>query len=712
MAACAALVGLASRVTAQTQAAVTVSAGATTADRIVPGAKLAVPITLDLTAGGGFVRSIAARFAWDPGVIALDSITPGSFAPVSADMRTAPVGTLLLAATAATDVRETASLATLYFTGVARGGTRITVTPTTGASTLGVIVNGQLVGRGEDICVAPHALWGDADGDGTVTIIDAQQIARSTVGAPVIDQAALSANGDVNADSTVDILDAQGIARFAVHLDAPARVGVDQGEAPTVASIAVNHSTVTVSLTQTTALLATPSDADGFTVVGCQPVTWSSSNPSIARVNEVGKVTGVAAGTATITARSGSATATSVVTVTAPDATAVLTRLRNITAGGITTVDGIWLLGGLMTDEWKSSDTFTQRNAIDQRAVADDDLLVRNNLRELLHAISDARTVAETLNGTGTDFGTFGQMLFVEGYAELMLAEAFCSGVSITSRVGSLLVEGPQVTNADIFARAIAHFDSAIAYGTAGGATVVVNDAHIAKGRALVGLGRFVEARAEAANVATQFVDLSTVAGTESNKIWLLNNSQKRYTVGDDLDVAGRIANALDFASAADPRLAVFGSSTGTSPAGLGFDGTTNFVSATGFTQTGRTPLLMGQDARLIEAEAALNVNDLAGMTAILNSLRASLSMPPLTAPTTLDTALDLLFRERAFWTFGRGQRLGDLRRLVRVYGRAPSAVYPAGTFFKGGAYGTALNFPATVDEDGNTGLACFDRNP
>ena len=39
--------------------------------------------------------------------------------------------------------------------------------------------------------------------------------------------------------------------------------------------------------------------------------------------------------------------------------------------------------------------------------------------------------------------------------------------------------------------------------------------------------------------------------------------------------------------------------------------------------------------------------------------------------------AVTLFFREKAFWTFGRGQRLNDLRRLMRQYGRTEDKVFP-----------------------------------
>src|SRR5262249_50053404 len=104
-----------------------------------------------------------------------------------------------------------------------------------------------------------------------------------------------------------------------------------------------------------------------------------------------------------------------------------------------------------------------------------------------------------------------------------------------------------------------------------------------------------------------------------------------------------------------------------------------------------------------------------------LNALRAapqslgSISSPVmtnLTAPTTKDAALDLYFREKAFWAFSRGQRLGDLRRLIRQYGRPQNRVFPVGSFFKGGNYGTDVNFPVHVDEQNNPEFkGCADRN-
>src|SRR5207247_6433515 len=61
---------------------------------------------------------------------------------------------------------------------------------------------------------------------------------------------------------------------------------------------------VTVSAGSSLPLTATPKDANGNPLVG-RTVTWQSSNTSAATVNGSGLVSGVAAGSATITARSG-----------------------------------------------------------------------------------------------------------------------------------------------------------------------------------------------------------------------------------------------------------------------------------------------------------------------------------------------------------------------------------------------------------------------
>ena len=87
--------------------------------------------------------------------------------------------------------------------------------------------------------------------------------------------------------------------------------------------------------------------------------------------------------------------------------------------------------------------------------------------------------------------------------------------------------------------------------------------------------------------------------------------------------------------------------------------------------------------------------------------------VPPVPTPATKDAAIDVLFREKAFWQFARGSRLGDLRRLIRQYGRTQDQVFPSGTFHKEGRqYGSDVNLPVTDTEKTNPNFTgCIDRS-
>ena len=80
-----------------------------------------------------------------------------------------------------------------------------------------------------------------------------------------------------------------------------------------VTSVTVSPSSATVNVAWSTTLSATARDGNGNPVQGAQ-ITWSSSDPAVATVSN-GVVTGVAPGSVTITATSGSATGTASITV-------------------------------------------------------------------------------------------------------------------------------------------------------------------------------------------------------------------------------------------------------------------------------------------------------------------------------------------------------------------------------------------------------------
>jgi len=402
-----------------------------------------------------------------------------------------------------------------------------------------------------------------------------------------------------------------------------------------------------------------------------------------------------------------------------------ISRIRGVTAGN-GAGDSPWMFAGLITDEWKSSDTFSQRNETDQRSVQDNNANLDPIVRDLHRVRTSAREAIVALTTYApTPAANIGQMFMSMGLAELYLAEWFCNGTPIGDASTGTPTSTAPLSNADVYNLAVAHLDTALANSTATDAfsVSVKNAAAVLKGRTLIELGKFPEAAAAVASVPTSFQMLATFSLTSgSNQIWSLGQSAKRWTVGDSFDVTGIIKNSLPFASAKDPRIPVTGTTLGTSPAGRGFDGATNLVYTTLWARTDPTPIVSGLDARLIEAEAKLRASDIASMMTILNALRGAAQnlgavttpvMAALSTPTSQTDAVNLFFREKAFWTFGRGQRLGDLRRLIRIYGRAAdgSDTFPSGAFFKGGTYGTDVNFPVTVDEQNNPEFkACTDR--
>jgi hypothetical protein len=152
----------------------------------------------------------------------------------------------------------------------------------------------------------------------------------------------------------------------------------------------------------------------------------------------------------------------------------------------------------------------------------------------------------------------------------------------------------------------------------------------------------------------------------------------------------------------------------------VGLDGTTPQFTLDKYVDAS-SPVVVadGIEARLIEAEAAVNASDFGGATTILNDLRTLVGLDPLDTPGGEAEAVDQVFSERAFWLFATGHRLGDMRRLIRQYGQIADSVFPSGAYFKTQipTYGPDVNFPIPVTEQNNPNLpsgaiTCKDRNP
>lgn len=375
--------------------------------------------------------------------------------------------------------------------------------------------------------------------------------------------------------------------------------------------------------------------------------------------------------------------------------------------------EGQILTSGLLSDEFFLSGTFPTRLQVDQRAInvqngTEDGVFLR--LQQARSYLNHSVTALETYaNGADDEIAT---AFALSGYTTIYFAENYCEGVPLSDYAedGSVTY-GQPLTRAELLDTAAAKFDSAAAHTSASNLLSLVA---VGQARAMVDGGNFSGAAAAVASVPTGFEWANThsiASGIEENGVHDFAYLSRRWSVSNNEG-----GNGLDFVTAGDPRVQVDSDSRG------GFDGfSTLWLLQNKYPERDSpVPVANGVEARLIEAEAMLQGGNGAGMVGALNALRADASnnggysLPPLADPGTTDGRVDLLFRERAFWLFATGHRLGDLRRLVRQYGRAANTVFPVGTYIKGGAtYGTDVNIPVPLQEQNNPNFTkCLNRDP
>jgi starch-binding outer membrane protein, SusD/RagB family len=402
-----------------------------------------------------------------------------------------------------------------------------------------------------------------------------------------------------------------------------------------------------------------------------------------------------------------------------------LSRFVGTTTGssGGTFYETAFIWSGMLADEWVTGDTFAQRLQVDQRAIAANNSGVTDTERNMHRARLSAEQAVRALRQFSPNAPRWqaAELFFVQSFIETMFGEYFCSGVAISSVVDGVEQFGTQLTTAQMYTRALAHADSAIALasGTAAADVRVRNAATVLKARILLNQERFAEAAATVQSVPTAFAyNHQHSQTTRDNVVWSVNNSTRRYTVANNEG-----GNGINFATANDPRLPVCrGGSQQCRDAGVTQTAPFNtltpsplFVQLKWRERSNDVALVNGIEARLIEAEALLAKGASDAYLPILNQLRTTVTgLAPLTDPGTPQGRVDQLFRERAFWMFGTGRRLGDLRRLVRQYGRDQATVFPVGNFAEGGQYGSDVNFPVTQPEENNPnvqmGQTCIDR--
>jgi len=395
--------------------------------------------------------------------------------------------------------------------------------------------------------------------------------------------------------------------------------------------------------------------------------------------------------------------------------------------GGNTSTEGELGYSALITDEYLNAETFPTRIEIDQRNTTPDNA----NIVAVFRATEKARASADFASNKIADANANDQRrsetMSLAGFAIDMMGEDYCSGVPISklTDAGELQFGFPQTT-AQLWDDAIAKFDSAITVATAAGASGAsqLNVARLGEARALMNKGDYAGAAALVTAVPTNYVYLvrySLNTSRENNGVFFWNQNNRRFST---TDVEG--INGLPYRTDNDPRVRQTRTAGGVTTATTGFDGVTPLWLANAApstwapqgkypTRDASIPLATGLEARLIEAEAALKVGDLAGYLTAINAERAAQGVGAATLPATTAAQVDLLFKERAYSLWLTAHRLGDMRRLIRQYGRNSETVFPTGVFFHSGSasgsYGTDVNLILPNQEKNNPNFTgCIDR--
>jgi len=380
-------------------------------------------------------------------------------------------------------------------------------------------------------------------------------------------------------------------------------------------------------------------------------------------------------------------------------------------------------LSASLSDEFINTETFPTRIEFDQRAQT----IGNTSLVGTFVDINRARGLSQRAiagfqkfaKNTGDSTG-FPEVLALGGLTYVLFAENYCGAVplSVVNEDGTFTF-GPPLTVNQQLDSAIAKFNRALAVSGAPLTATFKQLAQVGKGRALLDKGDYANAALAVAGVSTTFqynYQHSETTGGQNNGTWALTTNVGRFGVA-----ALKGGNGLPYQTDGDTKNAGFdprvANAIRPNNGGRGFDngvpgGEFQFVQQKYPLRASPSTIADGVEARLIEAEAAFQT-DPAGALAILNALRsnsvllalrgyAAGSLPPLALQATKAAQVDQLFKERAYWLFLTSHRLGDMRRLIRQYGRSAETVFPTGPYFKGGTFGTDVNSPVPQREQNN----------
>jgi starch-binding outer membrane protein, SusD/RagB family len=275
------------------------------------------------------------------------------------------------------------------------------------------------------------------------------------------------------------------------------------------------------------------------------------------------------------------------------------------------------------------------------------------------------------------------------GYSLVMLGEAMCTGA---------INRSPEMTSLQLFEEARLRFDRAISHTAAANDPQVTHFARLGRARALLNMGRYDEAAADAATIPASFVIGTSGDATYTRR---QNIVHTHVTQGFFGTVDPSYRNLVMENGQPDPRVRV-----------TNLNRTGNMVGSAIWTPdkypTPATsiPITRYAEAQLIIAEARARSGDLPAAAAAINAARTSggrTGMPVYSAEGRTGTqVLADIVEERRREFFLEGRRFYDVRRFSLPLVPAPGTPYPGG-----GVYGDQRCFPLpNVERNNNPNIS------
>jgi hypothetical protein len=338
---------------------------------------------------------------------------------------------------------------------------------------------------------------------------------------------------------------------------------------------------------------------------------------------------------------------------------------------------GLVIATGFMSDEFRFGGSLPDVREMDLRSVREANTTWEQTYVDQHRAREAAERAAMALKRVATEPDPrIGEMYAIAAAEIILLGEAYCSGAPLGTAIPTLIFGSPLSTS-QLMQTAIARLDLAAQNVVGKDGARIANLVAVLRGRALLNMAKYAEAASAVASVPTSFA-YSTMHSTKTDRQKLLAHSYMYYQ--DSWLVSDREGvNGLNFASANDARVPIEGPGT-TSRADRR---TPRYYFSKYNSYESSVTVASGVEARLMEAEAALHAGNADLWLGKLNEARAPFGMAPLSDPGSATNRVELLFRERAFALFATAHRLGDLRRLVRQYGRGAETVFPTGVYHK-----------------------------